>query len=154
MKALLTTEEGVKIYDRLDSHLHKGVKELLKYCLLHKHLTQPIEKVHHHFQKEIGVTYCVPITDKDKTYFKTRKGRRVMSHMVRNRKPEPSRDITVILKKSEIHNGYVILTAYIGTPAPPEIGDTKAHKLHPKGYKFAYAESLEFWEKHALIDEK
>ena len=101
---------------------------------------EDFEIIEYNFDYIIGKSYCVPTTQKDKIYFKKRPGRNGESRFVVNREPTPTSHLTFITKK--INEGYICLTAFIGSPAPPEPFDPKANK-----------KSIDFWNNHALIEE-
>ena len=151
MRPIATSKNGLKVYDRLDSHLHRGVQTLVRDVLKTKVLDESIVKICHTFDKVIGKTYCVPVTEKDQLSFQVRPGRKGLSHIVENRQPEPCKSVVIILK--QIQYGYVIITAYISEPAPPEPWNRSTLEKDARGYKEALNESLDFWSFHALIKE-
>jgi hypothetical protein len=134
------SKDKKRIIDRPKSHLHKGItpKLLAQICAHIECGKQRKLKVQLNFKKQVGVTHCVPITEKDEIVYAIRKGRFGHTKFVKNREPEPTYSATVILKKVLQH--YKILTAYIGTPS----------ELEPKGYRVTPA-SIDFWNKHALV---
>ncbi|MGB0861729.1 MAG: hypothetical protein ACPG19_06700 [Saprospiraceae bacterium] len=134
------SKDKKRIIDRPKSHLHKGIttKLLTQICANVECGKQKKLKVQLNFRKEVGVTHCVPITEKDEIVYAIRKGRFGHTKFVKNREPEPTHSATIILKKVLQH--YKILTSYIGTPS----------ELEPKDHRATTA-SIEFWNRHALV---
>lgn len=129
-----------RIIDRRKSHLHAGITpKLLKLacskitCEKEKMLTIQVN-----FKEPIGVTTCVPITENDELVYAIRQGRFGHSQFVLNREPEPTRSMTIVLRRRK--NYYKILTAYLG----------KTSELEPKDRR-ATMKSIRFWAKHAMI---
>ena len=128
------------IIDRPKSHLHDGITpELLKIiCAQITCNKLKLIRTQINFEKVIGTTNCVPITEKDEVVYAQRVGRYGHSKFVLNREPEPTKSATIVLKKALQH--YKILTSYIGTRS----------ELEPKDRRATLA-SIRFWEEHALV---
>lgn len=148
-----TTRDGYKVYDRLDSHLHKEgglTKELLKRAISKIYLNGKIFKVKViHFNKIIGMTNCVKVSEKDKEniIMVYRKGRQGLSCMVKNRICEPSSDLTIIVRKEKnMENHYTLISAFFGESSEPEPWD-KSLQMNPE----ALERSKIFWSTHALV---
>jgi len=141
----------MKVYERLDSHLNIDVQTIVRDVLKTKGLYESFVKIHRTYNEVIGNTYCVRITKKDRLSFQARPGRKGFSHIVDNREPEPCKSVVITLK--QIQYGYIILTAYIGEPAPPEPWDRDELEKDERGYREALNESLDFWSFHAFVKE-
>lgn len=128
------------IIDRPKSHLHQGITPQLLKVMCAQIICEKAKtiKMRVDFKKIIGKSNCVPISEKDEIIYAERVGRYGHSKFVLNREPEPTKSATIVLKKTL--NYYKILTAYIGTPS----------ELEPKDSR-ATAESIRFWENHALV---
>lgn len=152
MNYLGKTNNGLKVYDREDSHFHPEgglTLEILQEGL--RKIQFPkwsrFEKYELNFHRKIGQTTCVQVTDADDVVMVYRKGRQGMTPMVKNRKAEPCEWLTIILRKDEnMVNHSTLITSYIGAGSPPEPWDKRLSK-NPK----AKAEAEAFWNTHALI---
>ncbi len=98
------------------------------------------------FDRVIGHTQCVSVTAADRVVFKRRKGRMGTTPFVLEREAEPSKEVTLILKKDMSGAYYVLITGFIGSPAEPEPWD---QNLVPGSE--AHKRAVEFWQTHALI---
>jgi hypothetical protein len=142
LKYLGTLLSGEKVFDRPASHIHRT--EALEQNLpaaLSKIVTnnQMMVAESVEFDIVIGTTGCVVTNEDDDIIFAQRVGRKGgYTRFVKNRNPEPTSSITVVLKK--INEGYLLLTAYIGEKAEPEPWDYHADE-----------KSLPYWKTHALI---
>lgn len=65
-----------------------------------------------------------------------------------NREPKISSSVAVVLEQLSLEeqNAYKLITAYIGSNAPPEPWDNRL-----KRDKEAKDRSLKFWDRHALV---
>lgn len=86
----------------------------------------------------IGCSICVKVNQEDEVIYAIRKGRKGYTKFVKNRKPESTNSITIVLQKT--NDFYTIITAYIGKKAELEPWDERATEG-----------SFKFWEDHALI---
>jgi hypothetical protein len=145
----LATGELVKINE---SHIHKGIKPYLKKILSEIEGGENFIKKERKFPFNIGVTYCVKVSNKDNNniYYKRRKNRKDVSKMVSNRIPEPCDTITIILRKRKQY--YFLLTTYIGYLAESEIWDQNSFDK-TNNPELAKQKAEIFWNNHALIDE-
>jgi hypothetical protein len=131
---------GEAVIDRFNSHLHPGVVEILPEVLARvnangrQFLVE--EVVFDHF---VGQTICVATGAGDQIVYAQRPKRAGLSRFVSNREPEESASVTVILKAGD-HSEYILITAFVGQPAPPEPWDRNATE-----------QSVEFWSSHALV---
>jgi hypothetical protein len=94
------------------------------------------------FGRPIGESKCVEtgVDEVEPITYAKRKGRNGYTRFVRNRAPEPVNHCTVILKKDESSNAYILITAYFGLLASPEPWDPNAD-----------ATARDFWNTHALV---
>lgn len=133
------SEDDYFVVDRPYSHLHDGLKELLPNVIksitcndlsfIEKELT---------YKQPVGYTTCVSVNGQDDIIYAKRVGKTGFTKFVRNRKPELTCCITVILKKTNDY--YTIITAYFGKKSELEPWDQRATPS-----------SAKFWEEHALI---
>lgn len=131
---------GEQVFDRADgSHIHVGVQNLLEPALGYIHSRERdfiAEEVN--FRVSIGTSICVETREGDEIIFAQRVGHKGLSRFVKNRQPEETSWVTVVLKRRQ-EGGYVLLAAYIGHKAEPEPWD-----------KRSTATSKQFWSEHAL----
>lgn len=152
MKVLGTTKDGFEVTDRQDSHVqsHRNVLGILPEALS-KVSTYGrnflIEEII--FDQIVGESICIPTRSGDEIVYAQRPRRSGLTRFVKNLKPIKTDRVTVILKKAE-EGHYVLITAFIGSTAPAEPWDERAFsKQHNP--KQAWAESIEFWNSHALV---
>jgi hypothetical protein len=134
---------GEKVIVRKTSHIHDSPE-------LEKYLTLALGKIVSNnqnsiegevdFGKSIGFSRCVTTSDKDEIVFAMRPKRKGFTRFVKNREPESTDKITVILTKDRQTNAYLVLTTYVGPKAEPEPWDYRATD-----------KALDFWKNHALI---
>lgn len=94
----------------------------------------------HEFDHVVGETLCVETDESSDIVYAIRPSRNGYSKFVMNKDPEPTRYMTVILKKDDKVGGYTIVTAYFGRLAPREPWGENPTK-----------EQCEFWKNHALV---
>ncbi len=89
--------------------------------------------------EEVGSTDLVETTDGDEIVYAMRPLRTQYSRFVKNKQPQPTRWVTIDLRKSG-EAEYNLYTCFIGrlTPSFP-------------GGDFLPNQSLDFWSKHALV---
>lgn len=134
---------GEEVRDRVDSHVatHQSVHAILAEALKKIHAGGRgfiIEEVQ--MSRIVGESICVATRPGDEIVFAKRPNRWGLTRFVRNRTPELSSSVVVILKKAQDDNFYILITAFIGAMAPPEPWDRNAT-----------SESREFWNTHALV---
>ena len=136
-------ESGEKVIVRSTSHVHNN-PELEKYLVKSlgkiKSNNQNLIEGEVDFGENIGVTRCVATVDDDEIIFAMRPKRKGYTRFVKNREPEPTSKLTIILTKDRQTNDYLVLTTYIGAKAEPEPWDFRATD-----------KALEFWKSHALV---
>ena len=135
---------GEVVFDRHHSHLHKNTEELLPRVFRHINANgRPFFVEEIDIGREIGTSSCVETTNRDTIFYANRNGRMGPTRFVMGRKPESTSKVTVVCKKDDIDDHYILMTAYIGEKAEPEPWD-----------KNATTESDSFWQSHALIAEE
>lgn len=134
---------GERVIVRPTSHIHDN-PELEKYLVLAlSKITSNNQNViggEVDFGETIGVSRCVPTTQGDEIIFAMRPKRKGYTRFVKNRQPEPTNKLTIILTKDKQTNDYLVLTTYIGAKAEPEPWDFRATD-----------KALDFWKSHALV---
>lgn len=145
------TRNGMKVYDRTNSHFHPegGLTfEILSDAIADVWFKNKgaVQKFVTTFDRVIGKCTCVPVTSKDEIVMCQRKGRRGFTPMVKGREGVDSRGVVTVLKKKDDEpDALILLTAYIGDGlAPKEPWDrscTNKERL----------EAIKFWYHHALL---
>ena len=139
LRKVYRSKDGQPIFNRVNSHLHKGIEPILESiaeqidCKGRVFIQQEIS-----FNEVIGESILVRLNPGDEVVYAVRKGRKGYSKFVLNRQPEECRTAAIVLKR--VDEGYLIITAFIGRLSAPEPWD-----------KNETAESLPFWNSHALI---
>lgn len=135
----LTLASGEAVYDRTRSHLHDGAVALLPEALAAiESRGRDFFVAAHDFGRVVGKTTCVETGEDDEVVFARREGRFGFTRFVKNREAEDSTMLVVVLK--QVSEGYLLITSFIGRPAPPEPWDANADE-----------NSGPFWESHALL---
>lgn len=139
-KAQWRLATGEYVHDRSPSHIHDGVRPYLGEILAsinsrRRHtITQTVE-----YDRPVGVTSCVATRPDDTIIFARRKGRRGVSRFVKNRRAEPTRHVSVVLRRTD-RGDYQIMTAHFGRPAPREPwSDGSSSRM-----------ARDFWQRHAF----
>lgn len=147
---------GINVFNRLNSHLHKNVSEnILKEALLKISPNEEFHKEVIDMKRIIGKSNCVLINESDEIIYVIRKGRNGPTPIVKNREPVNCSYLTVALKRVE-ENSYLLISAYIGDVSEPEPWDTNFYNPFTWEKKEnideeMYYKSLHFWKTHALI---
>ena len=142
--------DGSIVMDRIPSHVKKADVGSVLLALRkvnpdgRKFIEQEIS-----FPNEVGVTLCVETTGRDQIIFAQRRGRKGLTRFVKDRAPEPTNSVFVVLKKDSEHR-YVLITGFVGARPEPEPWDEKAF-AHSKKPQEAKLRSIEFWKRHALV---
>lgn len=132
---------GETVVDRHRSHIHPGVASLLPEALSRINSAGKdflVEEID--FGRSIGETVCVPTSDADEIVWAQRPGRFGLTRFVKNREPEACNAVTVILKRDDVEDSYVLITGFVGHRPEPEPWDWNATP-----------QSVAFWSSHALI---
>lgn len=136
-----TLSSGEVVVDRYPSHLHPPVADLLSEALARisaggrPRIAETVD-----LGRIVGETSKVRTGPDDEIVFARRPLREGPTRFVRNRDPEPTQLVTVILEAAAEGHGFVCLSAWIGGRAEPEPWDSNAT-----------VESVAFWEVHALL---
>lgn len=132
---------GEAVVDRHHSHLHGDVLSLLPEALAEVNSLGRKFLIHEHdFGRVVGETVCVPTGPGDEIVYAKRPKRFGHSRFVKNRNPEPCNAVTVILKRDDLEDYYVLITAFVGHRPEPEPWDRNAN-----------GNSHAFWNSHALV---
>lgn len=129
------------IVDRHDSHVHGSdlgqvLTDTIAQLDLKDHPEFTVQTITH--EAVVGLSQGVETSPDDEIIFARRHGRKGLTRFVLNRKPEPTNQVTVVLKK--IGPVYMCMSAWFGGQAEPEPWDRNATE-----------ESDIFWKNHALI---
>jgi len=151
MKLLGITKNGVPVYDRKVSHVHTPAENYLEDLLRKCEFTQPFVNHSFDYGYTIGENDCVKTSDKDVIYYAQRQNRKGLTRFVKNREPEPTNFVTIVMKFDKAGSYYVMITAFVGKKAEPEIWDLNSIRRDARGFDAAMEASLQFWAKHALI---
>lgn len=120
-------------------HLQRALDFLQQYCVYPSHNIVAYEAV---LDRVVGTCACVETTAEDDVVYAVRSQRQGRAmRFVRNRNPEMTNRITVVLKS--VSGGYQLLTAYYGSPAPREPNDPSLSRSERE-------EAIQFWNTHAL----
>lgn len=98
------------------------------------------------FERIIGKTTCVQVSESDDIYYAQRCGRRTLTKFVKNKGTgEDCTTVTMIVNKTKSENIYRLITAYIG----------KVSEKEPLDISIKTADEFElaknFWNSHALL---
>ena len=136
-----TLASGQQVFDRFTSHIHSNEKmeTILREAFANINLVdEEFVRTTVIFDKPIGTTPCISTTEKDSIVYAQRQNRRGLSRFVLERQPEETSTLCIILKK--IPAGYIVLTAFTGSPAAVEPWDPNAGD-----------DAKDFWSSHALL---
>lgn len=132
---------GEDVVDRHESHIREDVFPFLTQAFVQiESKGRSIFEATIDFEKVIGNTNCVSVTEKDDIVYARRKKRGGYTKFVRNRPMEPTSKLTLVLMRSRTSEAYVVITAYLGPCGGKEPWDPRATE-----------ESREFWKSHALV---
>lgn len=134
-------KSGEKLLILPSSHLHgKDCLYYLEECVglinseNRRIITEEVE-----FPMIIGNTNVVKISENDKLVWAQRKGRKLYSKFVLNKKTEPTKYFSIIFKRYTSYT-YLLLTCYKGKKSEREVSDT-----------FKEKKSVDFWNRHAFV---
>lgn len=136
-----SNDQKLIVVDRHDSHVHgSDLRQVLSETITQLDLKDnpefTVQTITH--KAVVGLSQGVETSPDDEIIFARRHGRKGLTRFVLNRKPEPTNQVTVVLKK--IGPVYMCITAWFGGPSEPEPWD-----------KSATPNSLDYWNNHALI---
>ena len=129
--------------DRPRSHIDEQVKALLPETLLQVSVTaedQFVERTVTH-DHVVGQSKVVTIQPGNIIFYAQRPRRDGLSKFVAQREPEDTTSVTVVLKKTDEQDTYVLITAYIGEKAGLEPWDRRATD-----------QDMEYWRAHAFVE--
>ena len=140
-------KNAAPVHDRPQSHIHteyKKIDEILP-LVLSEIVPLPDSAVFthsHDFEEVIGESIRVQTDENDTIIYAQRPNRAGLTRFVKNRSLRPTSVFTVVLKRDALvaAEQYILMTAYVGEPAPPEPWD-----------KMATSESMLFWNSNALV---
>lgn len=141
MKIIGKTADGALVVDRPNSHLHDKARKLIAEAIGKitakgkPFITEEVD-----FGWMIGLSDCVTTEQHDVILFARRRNRIGLTRFVAGRDPQETSLLTVVLKRADGPQKYVLITAFIGGKAEPEPWDANATP-----------DTFEFWKKHALI---
>lgn len=143
MSPLGKLKSGEVVVDREVSHIHSDARYLLEDALskieFPKNLDRYVAIVE--YDHVIGKSRLVKVDEGDKIFYAQRQNRTGLSKLVKDREAEDCKSVTVVLEKSKSDkNKAVLMTIYIGEPAPNEPYD-----------KQLSAEEIEYWKQSALV---
>jgi len=104
------------------------------------------------FNYTIGKSTCVTTSSDDdgNIVFAKRPWDDGLTRFVKNREPELSNKMYIILKKMDDKRDYILIKATIGDAMEPEIWDEKSFDLSEVP-GIARSKSNEFWSSHAIV---
>lgn len=117
------------------------VINLIKEVLAPMNLRGPKVTVEHDMGRIIGNTDIIETSEKDTIYYAQPNKAKVYSRFAKNRYPQPSHMLTIILNKDEEGN-YEVSDTWIGTTRPPFPGDDQETE-----------NSKSYWQTHALVQD-
>jgi len=127
------------VVNRPASHLHHSIDDNLAAIIINITCeNRPFFSEQLDYEYSVGVSTCLSVDESDEIIYAVRENRKGHTKFVKNRIPEPTNSITVILKKTG--DFYTIITAFVGKAAETEPWDERVTNS-----------SLEFWSSHALI---
>ena len=127
------------VIDRPQSHLHATVLPLLSEALLQINAGEEFIQCEVPMGRVVGKSICVATRPGDDIVYAKRPKRWGHTRFAKNREPEDSSSVVIVLKKAE-DNTYILITAFIGSLSEPEPWDRKATQ-----------KSRAFWDTHALV---
>lgn len=143
---IAVSRNGVEIEVNLvKSHASKQISEhphlltLLKELLENTTVSRPEMIIEKDMGRVIGTTDIVQTTEKDIVVYAQRLGEETFTPFVKNRQPDTSTYLSLILKQTPAKN-YELWDVWIGqfTPVVP-------------GHEEEVPESIPYWEEHAFI---
>ncbi len=130
-------------YMRVEDEVESIIGEVLKRIEKLSHNSDAPTAIEVDMERIVGSTICVETTEIDEIVYAQKVGKNSdLSRFVKNREPEPSTKIVIIIKKIDDSKS-ILLAGFVGSKPEPEVWDrNKTEK------------SLEFWNTHALIYNK
>lgn len=144
---------GEPVYDRLKPHFNSipdNVMELIKNNLSTVYSRERgIIAKEFCFDHDIGETLCVETSNSDEVYFARRLCRNEWYRFVKNRKPEPSNLLTIILCKLRDKKEYILIHRYIGDKG--ETNPSLDSKFFHNDMDI-FIKAVDYWNSHAFIE--
>lgn len=132
---------GLYFYPRAEqSHIHVDLRELLP--VMAEYITDAVcdfVEYTHDFGKVVGRCICVSTSERDRIVYGIRRERKGYSRLVKGRSPQPTSQVTMVLKRDS-DLAYEIISIYYGAQSAREPWD-----------RWATADDKLFWKNHALI---
>ena len=142
---------GELVKDRPNSHLQPEVVSVLPKALGRINSQgRQFFKEEVFFFEEVGDTICVVTDERDEIVFAVRPNRGGHSRFVKNRKPQPTNWVVVVLRRSDDGTHYLIITAFFGGNPEPEPWDEKNFASQPNP-AVARENARRYWSTHALV---
>lgn len=141
----IKTADGIVVdIDREHMKAHESVMPFLKQIIPTLVVgDQPFIKTAIDMGQIIGVTDCVETTQHDDIVYAKRPGRPGKTRFVKNRNPQPSSHVTLIMKR--VGRRFKLLTGFIGNVAEKEPFD-KSIRTDAE-----FMQAKHFWDRHALV---
>ncbi len=139
VRIIYRSRDNYIVADRPKSHVHCDLTKRLQYiignvsCDGHNHVYQVIQ-----FPHKIGYLNCVKVDWRDEIVYAKREGRDYYSKFVKNREPQQSNFVTLILDK--VQGIYLIKSCFTGNMPEMEPDLENKNNFHKP-----------FWQDHALI---
>jgi len=140
IRRIYLNSKGVKFVNRVNSHLHNEVREVLPEMIDKidgMECDFDVQEIE--FDRVVGKTICVPASEGDDVVYAIRKGRNGHTRFVKDRESIDCNTATIVLKKMS-EGTVLIVSCFIGKKAEVEPFDERATKS-----------SIDFWSSHALI---
>jgi len=132
---------GEEVVDRFDSHSHTDPGILERALSMIDSRGERFIKREVFMGEPTGYSECVETADGDEIVYAYRAGRYGPTRFVKNRQPEPTETVSVILLRDDNDDKkMVLITSWAGEMAEPEPWDRNATP-----------ESTNFWSNHALV---
>lgn len=139
MEFFLYSGEKVTIED---GALQAGVADLLPQALATiEGLGRQYIREEVIFPEVIGKDCCVDTTRHDLIVYARRIGKSGLSRFVKDREPEDTNCLSLILKKGDEFRTYVLIKAFFGKMRPTEVWEAP----------FVFRDSRRFWMSHAYV---
>jgi hypothetical protein len=131
---------GEIVVDRPNSHAHIDGKYLEMALSYINSFGRDFMVEEVYIGEPVGFSTCVETSDEDEIVYAYRPNRNGPTRFVVGRDPVLAEEITVILKRTEQPETMVLISAWAGSKAEPEVWD-----------KNATPASEDFWKNHALV---
>ena len=141
MNTALRTKDGSHVEDRTQSHAKIHLSLLARVLALVVAGGRSFFKTTVDLGEIVGEGNCLPTTAKDipRIVFARRVGRKGLTRFVESDEPCPTSLVTVVLKRMQEKEGYVLIAAWLGGDAEVEPWDARATDA-----------ARRFWKTHAL----